>query len=149
MLGGGGRPQTPMPMPMPAPGGVLVPAVTAMAAMGMPSPSLGNGSLPQVLKFNGCGDYAGFLCHSPHSVLYEEDLYPTALHLFEAHKFLVDRPDLAERIRRCDRVEAVTAISAELAEFSRPDWGEVALITVSFFCCGLTVGGLMIISLHY
>lgn len=133
MLGGGGRPQTPMPMPMPAPGGVLVPAVTTMVAMGMPSPSLGNGSLPQVLKFSGYGDYAGLLCHSPHSVLYEDDLYPTALHLFEAHKFLVDRPDLAERIRLCDRVDAVTAISAELAEFSRPDWGEVALITVSFF----------------
>ncbi|KAI0245874.1 hypothetical protein BJV78DRAFT_231264 [Lactifluus subvellereus] len=125
MPGGGGRPQTPMPMPAPG-----VPPVTAMAAMSMPSPSLGNGTLPQVLKFNGYGEYAGLLCHSPHSVLYEDELYPTALHLFEAHKFLVDHPHLAERIRRCDQVEAVTAISAELADFARPDWGNVALVTM-------------------
>jgi hypothetical protein len=114
-------------MAMPPPGSVLV-----NAAMTMPSPSLGNGgSMAPVLKFNGYGEYSGLLYHSPHSVVYEEELYPTALHLFEARKFLDHRPDLADRIRQCDRVEDVTAISAELAEFTRRDWGNVALSTVS------------------
>jgi predicted NAD-dependent protein-ADP-ribosyltransferase YbiA (DUF1768 family) len=84
-----------------------------------------------VLKFNGYGEFSGLLYHSPHSVVYEEELYPTALHLFEARKFLDHRPDLAERIRQCERVEDVTAISAELADFTRRDWGNVALSTVS------------------
>jgi len=85
----------------------------------------------QILKFNGYGEFAGLLYHSPHSVLYQEELYPTALHLFEARKFLDHRPDLADRIRECERVEDVTSISAELAEFTRRDWSNVALITVS------------------
>ena len=83
-----------------------------------------------ILKFNGYGEFSGLLYHSPHAVVYEEDLYPTALHLFEARKFL-HRPDIADRIRQCERVEEVTAISAEQAEFARVDWGNVALSTVS------------------
>ncbi|KAI0284862.1 DUF1768-domain-containing protein, partial [Russula brevipes] len=72
----------------------------------------------------------GLLYHSPHTVLYQEELYPTALHLFEARKFLDHRPDLAESIRQCERVDQVTAISAELAEYTRRDWGTVALSTM-------------------
>lgn len=104
------------------------------AMMTMPSPSLGAGMVPQgaqILKFNGYGEFAGLLYHSPHTVLYQDELYPTALHLFEARKFLDHRPDLADRIRECERVEDVTSISAELAEFTRRDWSNVALITVS------------------
>jgi len=104
-----------------SPSGVMV-----NAAMAMPEPSLG----AQVFKFNGYGEHAGLLYHSPHSVLYQDELYPTALHLFEARKFLDHRPDLADRIRQCERVEDVTAISAELADFTRRDWGNVALITM-------------------
>ncbi|KAH9959192.1 hypothetical protein BC827DRAFT_1135065 [Russula dissimulans] len=100
----------------------------------MPSPSLGAGAVPQaqppVLKFNGYGEYKGLLYHSPQSVLYQDELYPTALHLFEARKFLDHRPDLADRIRQCERVEEVTVISAELADFTRRDWGDVALRTM-------------------
>jgi hypothetical protein len=100
-----------------------------------PSPSLGPGAaIPsQIIKFNGYGEFAGLLYHSPHSVVYQDELYPTALHLFEARKFLDHRPqaDLADRIRQCERVEQVTAISAELSEFTRRDWGNVALVTVS------------------
>jgi len=116
-------------MTMQPPGSVLV-----NATMTMPSPSLGaggGGSMAPVLKFNGYGEFSGLLYHSPHSVVYEEELYPTALHLFEARKFLDHRPDLADRIRQCEHVEEVTAISAELADFTRRDWGNVALSTVS------------------
>ena len=127
-------------MGMPPPGGVLV-----NAAMSMPSPSLGagvGGGMAPVLKFNGYGEFSGLLYHSPHSVVYEEELYPTALHLFEARKFLDHRPDLADRIRQCERVEDVTAISAELADFTRRDWGNVALSTVSSnqqFCLSVAI----------
>jgi len=93
-----------------------------------PLPSLDPaGPVPQVLKFNGYGEFAGLLYHSPDAVLYRDKLYPTALHLFEARKFLDHRPDLADRIRECEYVENVTSISAELAEFTRRDWGDVAL----------------------
>jgi predicted NAD-dependent protein-ADP-ribosyltransferase YbiA (DUF1768 family) len=86
---------------------------------------------PTVFKFNGYGDFSGLLYSSSHSVLHEEELYPTALHLFEAMKFLDHRPDLADRIKQCEHVEQVASISAELAEFIRRDWAFVALSTVS------------------
>ena len=135
MNGGGAN----MPMPSPAmqPGGLAQPPSGNMmvtGAMAMPSPSLGAGMVPQapqILKFNGYGEFAGLLYHSPHTVLYQDELYPTALHLFEARKFLDHRPDLADRIKDCERVEDVTSISAEMAEFTRRDWSNVALITVS------------------
>ena len=104
------------------------PVVTPVA---IPSPSLGAREV-QAIKFNGYGELAALLCHSPHSILYQDELYPTALHLFEARKFLYGRPDLAERIRECERVEDVLSIRAEVAEFARQDWGNVALSTVSF-----------------
>ena len=104
------------------------PVVTPVA---IPSPSLGAREV-QAIKFNGYGELAALLCHSPHSILYQDELYPTALHLFEARKFLYGRPDLAERIRECERVEDVLSIRAEVADFARQDWGNVALSTVSF-----------------
>jgi len=108
--------QSPMALPPPMPN-----------AMAPPSPSFGvlAGALPQILEFDAHGPYAGLLYHSPHTVLHEGELYPTALHLFEARKFLDHRPDLAERIRQCERVEEVTAISAELADFTRRDWASI------------------------
>ena len=88
---------------------------------------------PQVLKFNEFGEYSVFLYHSPHTIVYEDELYPTAVHLFEARKFLMHRPDLADRIRQCERVEEVSGIGSELAVFTRRDWGNVALSIVSLF----------------
>ncbi|KAH9959190.1 hypothetical protein BC827DRAFT_517757 [Russula dissimulans] len=67
-VAGGGLSQTPMSMP--ALGGVLVTGATAMAMSS--SPSVGAGTVPQVLKFDGYGQYsAGLLYHSPHSVVYQ------------------------------------------------------------------------------
>jgi predicted NAD-dependent protein-ADP-ribosyltransferase YbiA (DUF1768 family) len=70
------------------------------------------------------------LYYSPHAVVYQDELYPTALHLFEARKFVDHRPDLAERIRLCEHIEEVTAVSVELAGFMRRDWNNVALAIV-------------------
>jgi hypothetical protein len=137
MSGGGGT----MPMPSPVVGeGVVTQTTMAISPLDnvlvdakVTMPSLGAGGakdMAPVFKFNSFGDFAGFLYHSPHSVVYEEDRYPTALHLFEARKFLY-RPDLADRIRQCERVEEVTALSQELREFVQRDWSNVALSTVS------------------
>ena len=115
---------------MPPPGG----SVPVNAKMTVPSPSLGadgGESATSVLKFNGYGEFSGLMIHSPHSLMYEEELYPTALHLFEARRFLYHRPDLADRIRECERIENVTVISAELVDFVRRDWGNVGLRIVS------------------
>ena len=129
----------PVPVPSPAVGATQISAAipplgSIQIDMAMSSPPFrgaGGGGMAPVLEFNGYGDLAGLLYHSPHIVVYEEDLYPTALHLFEARKFLGHRPDLAEQVRRCKRVEDVTSISAQLEEFTRRDWGNIALVTVS------------------
>ncbi|KAF8589662.1 hypothetical protein K439DRAFT_1332167 [Ramaria rubella] len=62
---------------------------------------------------------------SPHKILYKKKLYPTAAHLFEAHKFLKHRPDLAERIRTAsDNAAEMGALawSFQLDGQVRPDW---------------------------
>ena len=89
-------------------------------------------AMPPVIRFNGYGEFSGLSYYSPHSVRYENKLYPTALHLFEARKFLPHRPDLAERVRQCERIEQVPSISAELADTIRRDWDNVMLSIVSF-----------------
>jgi hypothetical protein len=137
------RPQTPMAVP--PPGKLVTTAgtmdvVSSLDAEGPRREIMFNGPgeyggllyhSPREIKFNGYGEYGGLLYHSPHTVLYQDELYPTALHLFEAHKFLDHRPDIADRIRLCEHVDEVTAISAELAEYMRRDWDTVALSTVS------------------
>ena len=117
------------PMSMPAQG------MQMGMGMGMPSPGGAGGGNVAVLpvRFNGYGEHSGLLYHSPHRVMYQDELYPTALHLFEALKFLEHRPDLADRIRLCEHVEDVTAISASFADYTRRDWGNVALATVRLF----------------
>lgn len=110
--------------------------MTGGGTMSVPSSVIRRGSptqtaLPSVIKFNRYGELSELLCYSPHAVLYEDKVYPTALHLFEARKFLSHLPDLADRIRQCEHVEQVTSISAEMADFIRRDWGNVMLNMVS------------------
>ncbi len=62
--------------------------------------------------------------------MYGNVLYPTALHLFEARKFLDHRPDLAEQIRLCKHVEMVIRVSGQLANQTRPDWANIGLSMV-------------------
>ena len=91
--------------------------------------------VPAVIKFNQDGYFSELLHYLPHSVLYEGMLYPTVLHLLEARKFLPHRPDLAERIRQCERVEQATSISAKLADsnFIPRDWDSNMISMVSNF----------------
>jgi len=98
--------------------------------MSVPSPSLDQaGLVPQILKFNGYGEFAGLLYHWPHNIPVQERAVPEVLQVFEAPKFLDHKSDLGDHIRECERVEDVASISAVLAEFTRRDWGNVALVT--------------------
>lgn len=89
----------------------------------------GAGMLPTFM-FSGYEKSWGLLCRSPHSVMFENKLYPTAFHLWEARKFLDHRPDLADRIRQCEDIDEVLDICLELAEFMRPDWNDIESSTV-------------------
>lgn len=71
--------------------------------------------------------YSGFTLTSPNSILYKNKLYPTAMHLLEAHKFLGPRNDLAERVRNTSGMAELQEVVGELASFVRGDWEQVVL----------------------
>ena len=91
---------------------------------GTPVPSIG-----QPVRFDHTGDYAGFVNHSHHRVMYKNKMYPTALYLFEAIKF-THQPALQERIRTYKDVNDMYPLSANFQEHVRLDWGQVFLKTV-------------------
>ena len=90
---------------------------------------------PPTIKFDQSRSYTQFMNHSPHRVMWEGLLYPTALHLHEALKFLGHRPDIAEQIRNCGSVHEVYPLTAKYVGLQRPDWGEqfLPLVPFSFF----------------
>ncbi|KAG9317754.1 hypothetical protein JVU11DRAFT_1972 [Chiua virens] len=90
----------------------------------MPAPSHG-----PPIKFDHTGEFAGFVNHSNHRVMYKNKMYPTALHLLEAMKFS-HRPELQERIRTCKDVNDMYPLSAGFQEHVRSDWGQVFLQTM-------------------
>ncbi|KAJ3511336.1 hypothetical protein NLJ89_g4159 [Agrocybe chaxingu] len=65
-----------------------------------------------------------FMNHSPHRILWQNKIYPSALHLHEALRFLDHRPDIAERIRNTPEVHDVYPLSMSYQQFQRPDWSQ-------------------------
>ncbi|KZT64767.1 DUF1768-domain-containing protein [Daedalea quercina L-15889] len=51
--------------------------------------------------------------------------YPTAEHLFQAHKFMPTRADLAERIRKLHTPREALDEAGRLRRLQRPDWFDV------------------------
>ncbi|KAH9932389.1 uncharacterized protein B0H18DRAFT_987921 [Fomitopsis serialis] len=51
--------------------------------------------------------------------------YPTAEHLFQAHKFMITRPDLADRIRGLPSPRAALEEAGRLRRLQRTDWFDV------------------------
>lgn len=102
----------------------------------------GQSNLTAPVRFDHTSPLSGFMNHSPHRVLYQNKLYPSALHLLEALKFVNHRPDLAERIRAVKDVHDVYPLTAAMNEFARTDWGQALLGAVSTFSVFLpaTVG---------
>ncbi|KZT06498.1 DUF1768-domain-containing protein [Laetiporus sulphureus 93-53] len=117
---------TPRPMRMPA-----NPVTTISVPTPGPSSSAHRVRTPAPLhatiKIHRGNDFASLLHDSPHPVHYEHKSYPTALHLFEAMKFMGHKPDIAERIRACPTVEEARAVSESASSEVRPDWERVVL----------------------
>ncbi|KAJ7928132.1 hypothetical protein B0H13DRAFT_2653299 [Mycena leptocephala] len=65
---------------------------------GGPSPAQAQ-ARPRILFYHRNDLYYGFTNFSPHPVQYNGKEYPTSEHLFQAFKFLDNRPDIAEKIR--------------------------------------------------
>jgi hypothetical protein len=82
-------------------------------------------------RFSFDGPMPGFTHWSPHDVLYQNKLYPSAYHLVEALKFLQSHPDLAEQIRLCTSVDDVHKLSSTLEEHVQSDWDQVFMAKAS------------------
>ncbi|KDR85880.1 hypothetical protein GALMADRAFT_52849, partial [Galerina marginata CBS 339.88] len=63
-----------------------------------------------------------FLSHSQRQVTYHNRVYLTAMHLFEAMKFIDTWPDIAEIVRICPDVNSVHPCATKFEEFKRADW---------------------------
>ncbi|KAF8628730.1 hypothetical protein AX15_003745 [Amanita polypyramis BW_CC] len=80
------------------------------------------------VRFSHNGPFSGFLISAPHPVTYQGKVYPTALHLYEARKYLDASPEAAEIFTQC----GVSEIMSHSGRFrqtgkERPDWSVVFL----------------------
>jgi len=82
-------------------------------------------SEPPILFYNRDEPYYEFTNFAPHSVRFQRKVYPTAEHLFQAHKFLGSRSDLAERIRKMPTPRAALEEATRLRKLQRSDWFDV------------------------
>ncbi|KAJ7604668.1 hypothetical protein DFH06DRAFT_274695 [Mycena polygramma] len=64
--------------------------------------------------------YHGLSTRSPHPVEYSGKLYPTCEHLFQAFKFMDNRPDIAESVRTVSK--SPLTFSEAHVEHQHPDW---------------------------
>ncbi|KAF9035362.1 hypothetical protein BDZ89DRAFT_1062121 [Hymenopellis radicata] len=66
------------------------------------------------------------IAHPGYPVIHENRTYPTAFHLFEAHKFFDNnRPDLADSLRRMRETQDVSFFVNQNSQFAREDWSQV------------------------
>ncbi|GJE95770.1 NADAR family protein [Phanerochaete sordida] len=71
--------------------------------------------------------YYEFINYSPYPVEYDGRIYPTAEHLYQAHKFLATHPEIAEQIRNIPSAGAAVQESTKLRNVQREDWFQVNL----------------------
>ncbi|KAG6811915.1 hypothetical protein H0H92_005313 [Tricholoma furcatifolium] len=91
---------------------------------------------PRCIEFDQDSEYSYFLMHSRHRVFYEKEIYPTAAHLLEALKFLPDRPEIAEQIRKCKEPQDALRISALNAQFADPTFA-ISLVEKAYMVANL------------
>ncbi|KAJ7474335.1 hypothetical protein FB451DRAFT_947634, partial [Mycena latifolia] len=72
--------------------------------------------------------YHGFTNFSPHRVKYNGKEYPTSEHLYQAFKYMDNRPDIAEKIRTVANspIEAFKLSTAHAAN-QHPDWDRMCI----------------------
>ncbi|KAG9030064.1 hypothetical protein FRB95_004598 [Tulasnella sp. JGI-2019a] len=78
-------------------------------------------------------NYSGFSNSSFHDVEFEQKLYPTAEHLFQALKFLEHQPDLAEQVRKVStRPADAFAEAHRLKQHVRSDWNDINIAMMDY-----------------
>ncbi|KAJ7654087.1 DUF1768-domain-containing protein, partial [Mycena polygramma] len=68
-------------------------------------------------------EYYGFSSYSPHPVTYNGKGYPTSEHLFQAFRFMDNRPDIAESVRTVSK--SPLTFSEAHVEHQRSDWERI------------------------
>lgn len=101
------------------------PPVIHISAAGRKSGQRDIGRPRRILFYHRGQPYYEFTNFSPHEVVFEGRTYPTAEHLFQAHKFLPTYPQLAERIRELPSSRAALQEATRLSEYRRKDWFDV------------------------
>ncbi|KAI0715567.1 DUF1768-domain-containing protein [Fomitopsis betulina] len=69
--------------------------------------------------------YFEFTNFSLHPIEWDGYIYPTAEHLFQAHKFMIDRPDLVTHIRQLRTPRDALGEAGRLRRLQRSDWFDV------------------------
>jgi len=80
-----------------------------------------------ILFYNHYEPYFEFTNFSPHPIRFAGEVYPTAEHLFQAHKFWPVHPDLADRIRCLATPREALREATRLNRHRRTDWFDVNL----------------------
>ncbi|KAF8914390.1 hypothetical protein CPB84DRAFT_1759139 [Gymnopilus junonius] len=85
-------------------------------------------SSPPAIRFDQESlPFSAFLNHSPHRIIYRNAVYPSALHLYEAMKFIDYKPEIAEVIRNVPTTLDVYPVSVKFQNLQRPDWSKIYL----------------------
>lgn len=127
------QPEPAHPLSPDIPNVPVIPPLHAAQGPSSPSQPSSHSRTPSertVVKFNASSPiYSGFCHYSPHRVLYNKKLYPSAAHLLLAHQFLEnsDRQDLAECIRRTENFSELQILMDSWRAFVRQDWGTIVL----------------------
>ncbi|KAJ7024030.1 hypothetical protein C8F04DRAFT_969483 [Mycena alexandri] len=75
---------------------------------------------------HGDPQYNNFMNRSPHPIVYNNKEYPTAEHLFQAFKYMENRPDIAERLRTISKSACkVFHHSMTQLQHQHPDWNRL------------------------
>ncbi|KZT66591.1 DUF1768-domain-containing protein [Daedalea quercina L-15889] len=76
----------------------------------------------QIRFYNRDEPYFEFTNFAPYAINWNDRTYPTAEHLFQAHKFMLNRPDIAERIRQLPSSRAALEEARRVRRLQRSDW---------------------------
>ncbi|KAJ7045047.1 DUF1768-domain-containing protein [Mycena alexandri] len=77
----------------------------------------------RILFYHRTDPYYSFTNFSPHPVQYAGKVYPTSEHLFQAFKFLDNRPDIAEKIRTISKFPRDAFTQARVHKTDQhPNW---------------------------
>ncbi|GJE95792.1 NADAR family protein [Phanerochaete sordida] len=83
-----------------------------------------------ILFYDRGDPYYEFTNFSPHAIEFEGKIYPSSEHLFQAHKFLGTRPDIAERVRAAPSPRAALEEATRQRAHVRPGWRQVNIASM-------------------